>query len=93
MLELPTPPLLQPLPDHSPAKQETGLGYLPGLLLGQKVQETSEKDPLQHRRKLLRNPWEGKINPGPIALSPTREKSLLFPRRAATTPQYGHVRL
>lgn len=63
VLELPTPPLLQPLPNHSPTKQETGLGYLPRLLLGQEVQETSEKDPLQHRRRLLRNPGEGKINP------------------------------
>lgn len=74
MLELPIPPLLQPLPDHSPAKQETRLGYLPVLRLGQEAQETSEKDPLEHKKRLLRNPWEGKINPALATLPPTGGK-------------------
>lgn len=70
VLELPIQPLLLPLPAHSWAKQETRLGCLPGPRLGQEVQETSEKDPPQHRRRLLRNPWEGKINPAPAEQSP-----------------------
>lgn len=76
VLELPAPPLLQPLPTHSPAKQEIRPGSLPGPRLGQEPQETSEKDRLQHRRRLLRNPWEGKINPAPAEFSPRGGKYL-----------------
>ena len=70
MLELPTHPLLLPLPAHNPAKQETRLGSLPRPRLGQEAQEMSEKDPLQYRRRLLRTPWEGEINPAPAELFP-----------------------